>query len=324
MKKDSLKSKRVWLIMTGFSCNNNCVMCSTKPKSKNYSDRTSEEIQKDLLIGKEKGYQRVEFTGGEVTIRSDILSLVEEAKKLNYSEIAFSTNGRMLSYDPFCKKAIENGLNRVTFTLCADNSHLGQAITRTPQSFEQTIKGIKNIKKHSFVDVSVNTVPIKPNYQHLLKIGKLLLSLGVDTWNILDLIPDGYGLDFYEILAVKMGNLNTSFSKLRNIAKDFKLISFFDFPMCIFPEDFHYNKHINFITAKGRIDIEKQVGYKPQRFKRSKDDIYEDVHKKRIKICSKCKFFKSCGGIWKNYIDLYGKNEVSYLVNKNNCLIEKE
>ena len=323
MEEKTLKQKKIWLIMTGFSCNNNCVMCSTKPKSQNYSDRNSVEIKKDLVIGKEKGYERVEFTGGEVTIRPDILDLVREAKKLDYKEIAFSSNGRMLSYDKFCQKAVEDGLNRVTFTLCAHNSHLGHAISRTPLSFEQTIQGIKNIKKYSFVDVSVNTVPIKPNFQYLLEIGKLLLSLDVKIWNILDLIPDGYGLDFYEILVARMNNLHKSFCGLRNIIKDFNLVTFFDFPLCVFPEDFHQDRHVNFITAKGRIDIEKQIGYKPERFKKSKDDIYQDIHKKRIKICRQCKFFKSCGGVWQNYLDLYGDKEINNLAKKNNCLLKK-
>jgi len=298
-------------------------MCSTKPKSQNCFDRTSIEIKKDLFVGREKGYRRVEFTGGEVTIRPDILDLVKEAKKLDYKEIALSTNGRMLSYSGFCQKAIESGLNRVTFTLCAHNSHLGRAISRTPLSFEQTIQGIKNIKKYSFIDVSVNTVPIKPNFQYLPEIGKLLLSLGVKAWNILDLIPDGYGLDFYKILVVKMSDIHESFSGLKNIIKDFNLVTFFDFPLCLFPEDFHENRHVNFITAEGRIDIEKQVGYNPKRFKKSKNDIYQDIHKKRIKVCHKCKFFKSCGGIWENYLDLYGEKEVNSFIKKNNCLLKK-
>ncbi len=310
------KSEKIWLIMTGFSCNNDCVMCSTKPKSNYYPDRTSEEVKKDLIAGLKMGYEKVEFTGGEPTIRPDILNLIKKAKDLGYGEVAISTNGRMLSYDTFCKKAVENGLNRVTFTLSAHNNKLGEAISRTPNAFKQTIKGIKNIVACPDVRVSVNTVPIKINYTYLSEIGKLISSLGVEFWNILDLIPDGYGKDFYKRLSVKMTDLSLAVNSLEKIIKNFKLVTFFDFPLCVFSQKFRNRSYTNFITARGRVGIEKQVGYKPERFKKSDKNFYEDIHKERVKICKNCKFSKVCGGVWKNYIDLYGEQEIEYLVAK--------
>lgn len=314
------KSKKIWLIMTGFSCNNNCVMCSTKPKSKNYSDRSTEEIKKDLIAGKKKNYKKVEFTGGEPTIRPDILNLIKRAKDLGYKEIAFSTNARMLSYDNFCQKAIENGLNRVTLTLNAHNSRLGHAISRTPTAFEQTVQGVKNLLKHPEVNISANTVPVQVNYKYLRQIGEFIHNLGINVWNILDLIPDGYAEDFYNILSIRMTDLSSSFNSLRNIIKKFHLVTFFDFPLCIFPSELRKDSHTNFITAQGRTEIQKQIGYQPKRFEKSADDFYEDVHKKRIRICQNCKFSKACGGVWINHLDLYGEQEIKYLATKHNCL----
>ncbi len=320
MLKTFKKSEKVWLVMTGFSCNNNCVMCSTKPKSNYYSDRSSVEIEKDLISGKKIGYERVELTGGEPTIRPDILSLIKKAKNLGYREVAISTNGRMFSYNTFCKKAFECGLNRVTFTLDAHNSKLGEAIYRTPSAFNQTIEGIKNTVSCSGVEVSVNTVLIKANCSYLLEIGKLLSSMGVDLWNILDLIPDGYGKDFYKILSVKMLDLSVTLNSLEDVIKDFKIITFFDFPLCVFSEKFRNSSYTNFITARGRVGIEKQIGYKPERFKKSDKNFYEDRHKGRIKICKKCKFSKFCGGVWKDYVDLYGEKEIELLAKKHSCI----
>ena len=51
--------------MTGFSCNSNCIICSTKPKAEFYPDRSTEQIIEDLVEGKKKWYDKVEFTGGE-------------------------------------------------------------------------------------------------------------------------------------------------------------------------------------------------------------------------------------------------------------------
>lgn len=314
------KQEKIWLVMTGFSCNNNCVMCSTKPKAKVYSDRSTEEIIKDLLKGKKQDYKRVEFTGGEPTIRSDILNLIKTAKDLGYEEIALSTNARMFSYDSFCQNAVKNGLNRVTFTLNGHNSKLGHAISRTEGSFQQTIQGVKNLLKCSKMDVSANTVPLKVNYRYLPQIGKLIRGLGINAWNILDLIPDGYAQDLYNILSIRITDLSSTFNNLKNIIKDFHLVTFFDFPLCIFSPDFREESYTNFITAEGRTQIGKQIGYKPKRFEKSVNNFYEDIHKKRINVCQSCRFSKSCGGIWKNYLNLYGEEEIESLATKHNCL----
>lgn len=319
-EKTFKKSEKIWLIMTGFSCNNNCVMCTTKPKAKNYSDRKTEEIIKDLIKGREKQYKKVEFTGGEPTIRPDILDLIIKARQLNYEQIALSTNARMFSYDSFCKKIIKAGLNRVTSTLSAHNSRLGQALSRTPDSFEQTVQGIKNILKYPYIEVSVNTVLMRVNYKYLNQIGNFIHDLGVGIWNILDLIPDGYGRDFYKVLSIRMIDLSSSLNSLKNIIEDFHLITFFDFPLCFFTPELRNNSHTNFITAQGRMEIEKQIGYKPKRLEKSVDNLYKDIHKKRIKICQRCKFFKDCGGVWKDYLTLYGEKEIEYLAAKHSCL----
>jgi cyclic pyranopterin phosphate synthase len=312
MNKEKPK-KPIWLIMTGFSCNSNCIMCSVRPKAKSYSDRSTQEIINDLAKGQKQGYTEVEFTGGEPTIRPDIFVLIKTAKKLGYKKIAVSTNGRMLSYNKFCKKIIESGVSSVTFTINAHNRKLGDAISRTPDSFEQTVRGVKNtIKNHA--DVSVNTVVFEMNYKYLNQIGKYINDLGVNVWHLLDLIPDGYANEFYKILSVSPSNLSKQFNNLKIINK-FELVIFFDFPLCLFSLKMLEDLRTHFITAQGRTQITKQTGYDPKRFSKSKKS-YKDIHKQRINICKKCRFNKECGGIWKESLDVYGKEEIESLAKK--------
>jgi len=313
-------SKPIWLVMTGFSCNSNCIMCSTRPKAEFHPDRKTQEIIGDLTKGIKEGYSRVEFTGGEPTIRPDILHLIKLAKSLGYEEVGISTNARMLSYKDFCQNIVENGVNRVTFTLNAHNSKLGDAICRTTGAFDQTIKGVKNILEYQKVAVSANTVASKLNYKHFKKIGELIYDMGIKYWHILDLIPDGYAKKFYKILSVKPSNLSKSFNVFNELSKEFGSIVFFDFPLCLFSNQILENPKINFITAQERTEKIKQTGYKPKRFEKSADNLYEDIHKQRIKVCKNCKFNKSCGGVWKEALDLYGKEEIELLAKKHDCL----
>ena len=316
------KSKQIFLAMLGFSCNNNCLMCTTKPKAENYNDRTTKEIIDDLKQGRKQGFQKVEFTGGEPTIRKDIISLIKYAKDLGYQDIGLSTNGRMLSYKNFAQKIINEGVNRINFSLYGHNSELHNAITRTPKAFEQTIQGIKNVQKFPNTVIIVNVVVSQINYQHLNQIGKFLSSLKIRFFNILDLIPDGYAKDFYETLVVRMNDLSPALNNLENILNEFDLITFFDFPLCLFSERLRRNSRTAFVTAKTRKETAKQVGYHPKRFRliKEKGGIYTDFHKEWGEVCKKCQFFKECGGMWREYLKLYGEKEIAEFAHLHKCL----
>jgi len=199
---------------------------------------------------------------------------------------------------------------------------IGDAIYRTPGAFNQTIQGVKNILKYSQINVSANTVVFQLNYKYLRQIGKYIYDLGIKNWHLTDLIPDGNAKIFYKNLVIKMSDLSNNINNLGDIIKKFNLVVFFDFPLCLFSPQMLNNPRISLITAKGRTEITKQVGYKPDRFEIFADDVYYvDKHKQRIKICQNCKFFKICGGIWKDYLELYGERGLRNIARKHGCLI---
>lgn len=319
--KKEVKRAQIWLIMTGFSCNNNCIVCSTKPKADFFPDRESEEIVADLIKGRNLGYEEVDITGGEPTIRPDIFYLVNTAKGLGYRKIGINTNARMLSYEEFCRRLIKGGVNRITLTLNGHTSKLVNAISRTPNVFEQTVGGMKNIVKCPEVELSVNTVVSRMNYKFLQEVGEFIAGFKVGSWHLLDLIPDGHGKKFYEKLVVKADDLSRELNNLYPLIKSkFNSAMFFDFPLCLFSPKMLGDHRLIFITAQGRTDIAEQVGYNPKRFEKSKSGL-SDIHKKRVGVCGGCRFSKDCAGVWEDYLKLYGVKEIEHLVKKHNYLI---
>ena len=321
MLKQKIDRNQILLVMTGFSCNDNCIMCSTKPKSKDFPDRPTEEIIDDVIKGRKKGYVRIEFTGGEPTIRKDILYLVKKAKELGYQDIGLSTNGRMLSYKNFCQEIYDKGVKRVNVSLYGYDSKTHNAITRTPGSFKQTVQGIKNFLNYPDTIVTVNTVVFKMNYKYLDRIAKFVLSLGIKFWNPLDLIPDGYAQKNYKYLSVdSLTELSERLNDLEGVVSSFDSVTFFDFPLCLFSQEFRNISNVSFVSARGRIEITNQIGYHPKRFNVTKESKVIDIHKKRLDICKKCRFYNSCGGVWKEYLKIHGGNEIGILASKNKCL----
>jgi len=312
-------SHKTLLVLTGFSCNNNCIVCSVRPKKRFYPDRSYQEILEEMEQGRQDRFKDIEFTGGEATIRKDIFKLVAQAKKMGYEQISFSTNGRLFSYQKFCQKIIKAGLNKITFSLLGPKAEIHNAITRTPSSFNEIIAGIKNAQQFPGVRINISSVISQLNFRNLKKFGKLVHSLGVKHWYLLDLIPDGHAQMYYPTLVVKLDDLYKELNSILDIADNFKEFGFFDFPFCLFKSKLREKDNACFVNAKMRMETIQQVGYNSERISVDEQGVYSDTYRLNIDICKECKFYKECGGIWKNYLDLYGSGEIINLAKKNHC-----
>ena len=164
-------------LKVGFRCNNHCKFCVQGNKREIFPDRYDEEVR--AILRKEiKNHQGVVFTGGEPTVRKELVEWVKYAKELGYKEIQIQTNGRMFAYMNFCKKMVEAGANEFGMALHGSNAKIHDYLTRVPGSFDQTTQGIENLRTLGQC-VLTNTVITKPNYKDLPNLAKLLASFRV-------------------------------------------------------------------------------------------------------------------------------------------------
>lgn len=308
MIKNNRQANKTLLIVAGFSCNNNCIMCSIKPEGENTHNSSFSDIVNRLKCGIVNNFDMVEFTGGEPTIRKDFFKIVDSAHKMGYRHISISTNGRMLSDDRFIEKISKSGIDRITISLHASSAKIHNSLTRTPNSFEQIILGIKKLQNLPNLKLYVSTVVTRLNIDNIVELGQALPKLGIKEWNLLDLIPDGLASKYYDNLAFNYKELYKVFLKLPDIAGNFTEISFFDFPYCVIPKELLNKKNCRVINAALRIDTAEQSGYDPKRIKQKYDGKYDDVFKRKIEICKKCEKNVQCAGIWHKYLDLFKEN----------------
>lgn len=314
MSESEAKMEKMCIVMTGFSCNNNCVVCSVKPFSKTNKDNSTAEIISMMKKKKASGAVNIEFTGGEPTMRKDIVFLVQSAKKMGFHEIALSTNARLFSYEPFLNAMIEAGLTRVTATLDGGNEKLHDAITRTPGSFKQTTEGVKKLVERG-ITTSVNTVFTKFNVNNFSEIAEKLIEMRVPVWGVLDLIPDGNIKEVYRSSCVSFEETQKALRTIYSFIDRFDMIELFDFPVCVIPSEMYNDKsRVIHFDAFGRMNILDQVGYDPQRFEEN-DGVFNDEHKMRVEACAKCKITKECGGIWRRHYERFGDQDIEFTEN---------
>lgn len=299
-KMNVLKKKKSCLLVLGFSCNNNCIFCSVAHCRESNKDRGTIEIKRELAEKRKNGFRSVEFIGGEPTIRKDIIDIIAYAKKLGYSIIAITTNGKMFSYKEFTEQIIKAGLNRACVSLYGHNPTLHDGITRTPNSFTQTLEGIKNIL--SFMDhnnLYVSTVVCRQNYKYLDKIADLLADLGVKRWNLLGLIIEGRAKEFRDIVSLSLNELSSSMDKLPEYSKRLDFVFLFDFPYCILSDEILKKRRKFRIYALDDEYETFQTGYdkkNPLLSERKKE------FKTELPICNDCRFKEPCGGVLGGYI----------------------
>ena len=293
-------------IIVGYSCNNHCRFCCERGNS---GDKTTEQIKDEIKKAKEAGVNRLVFTGGEPTIRKDIIELIRYAKQFGFDEIFMITNGRMMSYEKFANKIINAGLTHILFSLHAPKASVHDFLTQSPGSFNQIIKGMKNALAMN-VMVENNTVLTKYNYHLFPELADKLLDMGVNYYeaifvnpvkNILQdfdsLVPNLSDLDRFVRDAMKKGDAKKVWCTIEGI------------PFCHL--DGVEEHATELYMAKERI------------LSGPKNRLVEDVNKSRqlkAKIkpekCRGCKFFNVCEGIWGNYYIRRGDAELKPIKGK--------
>jgi|GEM_PF-1078436 len=196
----------------GYSCNSHCIFCRQGKYEKGEwsHDKTTAEIKQEMrkVI---KSCQGIVFTGGEPTIRPDFMEIVKYAKTIGFETIQIHTNGRMFAYLDYCQKTIEAGANEFYLALHGHNPELHDFLTGAKGSFQQTVHGIRNLKKLK-QEVITNTVITKYNYCHLPEIAELLISLGVDQYQFSFICPQGSTFGNFEEIFLRMKQIEP-FSK---------------------------------------------------------------------------------------------------------------
>ena len=294
-------------LILGYECNNNCRFCYCAEKRKRFRANTTSEIKAKLDRARERGSTFVDFLGGEPTIRKDIIELVRYAKKIGFETISFTTNGRMFYYKEFTRKIIDAGLNSVVFSIHGHKPELHDYLTRVPGSFYQLCQGMRNIKKYGKdVYVCTNTTIVRPNLKFLPQIAENNINLGADGCEFIFVHPRGNALKNFEEMVPKLGELIPVIARTLNVGIRYGIKHFV----------VRYIPFCYLLGFENRLSEFEQIGrLKEEHIGPEFEDLeVEEGRRKfgRVKgpQCFGCKYFKVCEGIFKEYAERRGFDEL--------------
>lgn len=286
-------------LKVGFSCNNNCRFCVQAHK-KHLGDRTTEELKTEMDKGRETGCEGIVFTGGEPTIRKDILKLVKYAKDAGFTTIQLQSNGRMFSYMDFVKKAVEAGVNEFSPALHGHTPEIHDYLTRSSGAFDQVMRGIKNLKSMNQY-ILTNSVINKINYKNLPELTELLVSLKVNQFQLAFIHAIGNAWENFDLMVPKKSGVKPFVHK----ALDIGIKAGVDMMVEAYP--FCFMKGYEKYCAE-RFMPSTEIRY-PDLFVEDFEKDRKSGGKKKFPQCKKCRFDQICEGPWKEYAEKFGVAE---------------
>lgn len=144
-------------------CNFRCTYCLPNgyqaPNSPQKSEMSVQEIRALCEGFNLLGFEKIRLTGGEPTIRRDLLEIVRAVSDLdNVRTVALSTNGHNL--DRLARPLREAGVTSLNISLDSLDPERFRAITGSGR-FDSVMKGIESALESGFSSVKVNAVLLR-------------------------------------------------------------------------------------------------------------------------------------------------------------------
>ena len=145
-------------VILGYDCNLACDYCTITPAMRERSLAPA-TIVASMRSGRARDYDRVAFTGGEPTIRADLIGLVKASRALGYADVKVQSNG-LLFTESNVARLVAAGVSRFHISIHTHDAAAYDALVRRSDSHALMQQGLRNVIAsgvHVVVDVIIKT-----------------------------------------------------------------------------------------------------------------------------------------------------------------------
>jgi len=283
----------------GFACNNNCLSCPQAHR-RHLGNLSTLEVKEKLSEGRKKGDEQVVLTGGEPTVRPDLLEVIEYAKGIGYKDIQLQSNARMFAYKEFCRKVIAVGATSFMLGIHGPNAKIHDYLVQSPGAFKQAIAGVKNLKSEG-MPVSINSVISKISYKYAPETAELFVGLKVNQLQFAFMHCTGNALKNIDLLLPRKSEVMLYIHRGLDIGiKAGVRMRVEAYPFC-------------FLHGYEECSSEIHAPYKEVRDAEGLRENFNEerrMAKRKGPQCKECRFDLVCSGPWKEYTEKFGFSEL--------------
>ncbi len=175
-------------------CNLRCKMCALWREPLAGAARTdvmtSAKIAEILEQLTQRGLRKVHFSGGEVLLRDDFMSIVEHARTLGV-QVNLTTNGTLLDKN-VARALVKHRVHTVAVSIDSADPKTHNRIRGNRAAWQDSVAGLallhaRRKAKGRGPKIAVNTVVTRESIEQLDALYRLLLEWHVDSWRLLPL-----------------------------------------------------------------------------------------------------------------------------------------
>ncbi|WP_049768564.1 GTP 3',8-cyclase MoaA [Anaeromyxobacter sp. Fw109-5] len=173
-------------------CNFRCSYCAPMGPDRQEDPLTRPELARVVGVFARLGIRRVRLTGGEPTLRRELLDIVRDVRATpGIEEIALTTNGHALATHALLLR--EAGVTRLNVSLDTLDPQKLQRISGRAATLERIVSGIEAAFRVGFASVKLNVVVVRgENEDELGNLARFAWRFGA-TARFIELMPFGPG-----------------------------------------------------------------------------------------------------------------------------------
>jgi MoaA/NifB/PqqE/SkfB family radical SAM enzyme len=284
-------------VILGYDCNLACDYCTITSAMRARS-LASGPLLATMRRGRALDYDRIAFTGGEPTIRRDLVGLIKASRALGYVDVKLQSNG-LLFTPANVARLVEAGVSRFHVSIHTHRADAYDALVRRPGSFEAMAGGLQ-AAVDSGVPVVVDAIVKTDTYRYLPEAIAWIADRGVTEVHLWYVSLTDGNRDNHASLpamteAVPWMREAMAFGRARGLE-----IRSLHVPRCLLADDWTHawdpgTQRVMVVTPEATFEL-------------SESRLAGQTH---VPACAGCRFEAICPGIRPDYLEQFGDGEIA-------------
>lgn len=285
-------------VILGYDCNLACDYCTITPAMRRRA-LSGAQVLAAMRQARRDGFDTVAFTGGEPTIRGDLLGLVDAARRLGFVDRKLQTNGLMLGQGDNAARLVAAGVSRVHLSVHTHEQAAYDALVRSEGAFGRMRAGLDAVLATG-LPLVVDLILKADTYQKLPAALAWLFARGVravDLWYVSLTDGNADNLDSLPRMREVVPVMAEAFAWGRARAMTLRSLHV---PRCLLGADHGHA----FDPGAARVRVLTPDACFDLRDSRLAGQV-------QVPACRGCEFASLCPGLRPDYLAVFGDEEVA-------------
>jgi MoaA/NifB/PqqE/SkfB family radical SAM enzyme len=262
------------------------------------------KVAQAMRADRARGFDAIAFTGGEPTLRADLLPLVRKARELGFASVKLQTNGLVFATPANLDRAVDAGVTRFHLTIHAHRDEVYDALVRTPGRHAAMVAALDAMVARE-LDPTIDVLVSRRTLPELVTAVQWLADRGirrVDLWMVSLTDANRAHVAMLPSYEEALPTVHEALALAR--ARGLTLRSL-HLPRCVLGDDHpHAYDPGRALEHGGRVHV------------LSPDDDFELAASKltpqtKVPACTGCPHEAACPGLRPDYLEVFGDREIA-------------